>query len=77
MQLKITRSLSRDKLKKLANKIGEKSTNNNSYGLKNEFYTHRVRPEIEKLKQSQTNWDYRCSPDFQIFRFSVSFGTIC
>lgn len=55
-------------LKKLANKIGEKSTNNNPYGLKNEFYTHRVRPEIEKLKQSQTNWDYRCSPEFSDFQ---------
>lgn len=37
----------------LANQIGERETTNNPFGLKNDFYTHRIRAHEPELKQSQ------------------------
>ncbi|WP_165003043.1 MULTISPECIES: D-alanyl-lipoteichoic acid biosynthesis protein DltD [unclassified Enterococcus] len=55
-------------LSELANEIGKKDTTNNSFGLKNGFYTHRIRNQVSKLKDSQKNWDYRFSPEFSDFQ---------
>lgn len=52
----------------LANQIGERETTNNPFGLKNDFYTHRIRAHEPELKQSQKNWDYRFSPEFSDFQ---------
>nr|WP_180706376.1 D-alanyl-lipoteichoic acid biosynthesis protein DltD [Enterococcus faecium] len=30
----------------LANQIGERETTNNPFGLKNDFYTHRIRAPV-------------------------------
>ncbi|EGP5187570.1 TPA: D-alanyl-lipoteichoic acid biosynthesis protein DltD [Enterococcus faecium] len=52
----------------LADEIGKQETTNNPFGLKNDFYTHRIRSHEPELKQSQKNWDYRFSPEFSDFQ---------
>ncbi|HFR3106056.1 TPA: D-alanyl-lipoteichoic acid biosynthesis protein DltD [Enterococcus faecium] len=52
----------------LADKIGKQETTNNPFGLKNDFYTHRIRSHEPELKQSQKDWDYRFSPEFSDFQ---------
>ncbi|MCO7396779.1 D-alanyl-lipoteichoic acid biosynthesis protein DltD [Enterococcus lactis] len=37
----------------LADEIGKQETTNNPFGLKNDFYTHRIRSHEPELKQSQ------------------------
>ncbi len=58
----------------LADEIGKQETTNNPFGLKNDFYTHRIRSHEPELKQSQKNWDYRFS--HQNFLISANLGSI-
>ncbi|EMF0149515.1 D-alanyl-lipoteichoic acid biosynthesis protein DltD [Enterococcus hirae] len=55
-------------LANLAENIGRKSTSDNSFELKNDFYKKRIRPHLKELKNSQKNWDYRFSPEFSDFQ---------
>ena len=52
----------------LAEKIGKSDTTNNPFGLKNDFYTHRIKKHVDRLKNAQTHWDYRFSPEFSDFQ---------
>lgn len=51
----------------LAFKIGERETKSNHFGIKDQFYHHRLAKNIEKLKNSQKNLDYRYSKEFGDF----------
>ncbi|EMF0052390.1 D-alanyl-lipoteichoic acid biosynthesis protein DltD [Enterococcus hirae] len=55
-------------LANLAENIGRKSTSDNSFELKNDFYKERIRHHLKELKNSQKNWDYRFSPEFSDFQ---------
>lgn len=55
-------------LANLAEKIGKADTTNNPFELKNEFYTQRIKKHVEQLRNSQTHWDYRFSPEFSDFQ---------
>lgn len=55
-------------LANLAEKIGKSDTTNNPFGLKNDFYTHRIKKHVDRLKNAQTHWDYRFSPEFSDFQ---------
>lgn len=57
----------------LANQIGERETTNNPFGLKNDFYTHRIRAHEPELKQSQK---LGLSFFARIFWFSAGLGSI-
>ena len=51
----------------LAFKIGERETKSNHFGIKDQFYHHRLAKNIGKLKNSQKNLDYRYSKEFGDF----------
>lgn len=55
-------------LTELADEIGEKSTNNNSFAIENHFYNTRIKSRLAKLNDSQTDWDYRYSTEFSDFQ---------
>lgn len=55
-------------LANLAENIGRKSTSDNSFELKNDFYKERIRHHLKELKNSQKKWDYRFSPEFSDFQ---------
>lgn len=61
-------SYQEDSLANLAEKIGRADTTNNPFELKNDFYTHRIEKYVDRLKNSQTHWDYRFSPEFSDFQ---------
>lgn len=54
----------------LANQIGERETTNNPFGLKNDFYTHRIRAHEPELKQSQKIGIIVFRQNFLIFSWS-------
>lgn len=56
----------------LATQIGEKSTSNNPFEIANPFYSTRLAKNIDKMKDSQVNWDYRFSPEFSDFQLVLS-----
>ena len=41
-----------------------KDTNNNRFGIKNSFYTQRVKKNLAKTKGSQRNFNYTKSPEY-------------
>lgn len=53
-----------DDLDGVATQIGMKETTNNPFGLKNDFYSKRVRRSLPKLKGSQATWSYVKSPEY-------------
>ncbi|OTN89625.1 D-alanyl-lipoteichoic acid biosynthesis protein DltD [Enterococcus sp. 7E2_DIV0204] len=59
-------------LDQLATEIGQKSTNNNPFEISNPFYDKRVKKKLKSLENSQTNWDYRFSPEFSDLQLVLS-----
>ncbi|BCA85260.1 D-alanyl-lipoteichoic acid biosynthesis protein DltD [Enterococcus saigonensis] len=60
------------KLDEQAKKIGQKATANNSFGIENGFYTHRIKPRLTKFNASQAKWDYRYSKEFSDFQLVLN-----
>lgn len=59
-------------LDQLAYRMGKKSTNNNPYEISNKFYRDRIAAVEKGLKNSQTDFDYRYSPEFSDFEMVLS-----
>ncbi|WP_071131854.1 D-alanyl-lipoteichoic acid biosynthesis protein DltD [Enterococcus timonensis] len=54
-------------LDELAYEMGQKNTDNNAFEISNGFYQKRILPDLSQLKDSQKDFDYRCSPEFSDF----------
>ena len=72
---KINRSLgelpnnySFEALDKLAFEDGKKKTSNNEFEISNGFYTKRVLPVKDQMKDSQVDFDYLSSPEYSDFQ---------
>ncbi|AOA00404.1 D-alanyl-lipoteichoic acid biosynthesis protein DltD [Carnobacterium divergens] len=61
-----------ENLDKLAYQIGEKGSNNNPFEIKNGFYQTRIQPIQGDLKNSQTHFDYECSPEYSDFQLVLA-----
>lgn len=61
-----------DELNTLANKIGEKKTDNNEFKVNNGFYNKRILPMKDQLKNSQINFNYVSSPEFADFQLILN-----
>lgn len=61
-----------EKLDEMAYKIGQKQTNNNDFQICNSFYSKRIMPVKDSLKDSQSNFDYRFSPEFSDFQLVLN-----
>ncbi|MDT1939348.1 MULTISPECIES: D-alanyl-lipoteichoic acid biosynthesis protein DltD [Carnobacterium] len=61
-----------EKLDTLAYQIGEKGSNNNPFEIKNGFYQTRIQPIQGDLKNSQTHFDYECSPEYSDFQLVLA-----
>ncbi|MBU7456256.1 D-alanyl-lipoteichoic acid biosynthesis protein DltD [Leuconostoc fallax] len=55
-------------LEQYAIQAGEKATKNSRFGIRSGFYQHRVAPDLDKLRQSQTKFDYRESIEYADFQ---------
>lgn len=64
---RLPREYNFDELDILAYHIGEERVGNTPFGLDRSFYRKRVEPELNKLKGSQKNFDYRFSPEYSDF----------
>ena len=56
----------------LATAIGEKATSNNEFEIANGFYSQRIAPVKQQLKNSQTKFDYTSSPEFADFQLVLN-----
>ncbi|MCD1023778.1 D-alanyl-lipoteichoic acid biosynthesis protein DltD [Enterococcus sp. SMC-9] len=65
---KLPAAYNEQKLDEQAKEIGQKATTNNSFGIENNFYTHRIKPRLAKFNDSQVKWDYRYSKEFSDFQ---------
>lgn len=65
-------SYNADALDQLAAEIGQKATSNNSFEISNSFYTKRLKKNLNHLENSQTNLDYRYSPEFSDLQLVLS-----
>ncbi|MBO0440500.1 D-alanyl-lipoteichoic acid biosynthesis protein DltD [Candidatus Enterococcus ikei] len=61
-----------NELDQLAEKIGQKATNNNSFEISNPFFDKRLKKKLNSLENSQVNWDYRFSPEFSDLQLVLS-----
>lgn len=61
-----------DKLDMLAYAQGKKLANNNPYELNNSFYSKRIEPIENSLKNSQVDYDYRYSKEFADFQLVLA-----
>lgn len=61
-----------DELDRLAKAMGQKNTNNNSFEIENDFYKTRLESHLQKLNNSQKDWDYRYSPEFSDFQLVLT-----
>ena len=52
------------RLHKMAINEAKNATDNNSFHVKNSFYTKKVKPNLKKLKNSQRNFNYNKSPEY-------------
>lgn len=59
-------------LDQVATTEGQNATSNNEFEIKNSFYTSRLKKDIKKLAGSQTDWDYRYSPEFSDFQLVLN-----
>ncbi len=60
-------------LQHLATKVGHQATSNNQLGIKNSFYTRRLSGNrMQALRDSQTNFDYRQSPEYSDFQLVLT-----
>lgn len=62
----------RHKLHALANEQGQQETSNNRFGIKNSFYNAHLKNKINKMKQSQSNWEYRYGPEYSDFQLVLN-----
>ncbi|WP_265456735.1 D-alanyl-lipoteichoic acid biosynthesis protein DltD [Enterococcus sp. HY326] len=51
---------------------GKNDTSNNDLGIKNSFYSSRLKKDIKKLAGSQKDWDYRYSPEYSDFQLVLN-----
>lgn len=56
----------------LAEKIGQKHTNNNRFEIDNGFYKARLEIGLKGLKNSQRRWNYCQSPEFADFQLVLN-----
>lgn len=61
---KLPNTYNEKELDHLAAEIGQKATSNNSFEISNSFYTKRLKKKLNHLENSQTELDYRFSPEF-------------
>ncbi|WP_430603398.1 D-alanyl-lipoteichoic acid biosynthesis protein DltD [Enterococcus sp. DIV0724b] len=61
-----------NELDQLAAEIGQKETSNNSFEISNSFYTKRLKKKLNRLENSQTDLDYRYSPEFSDLQLVLS-----
>ncbi|MBO0467322.1 D-alanyl-lipoteichoic acid biosynthesis protein DltD [Enterococcus plantarum] len=61
-----------NELDQLAAEIGQKATSNNSFEISNSFYTKRLKKNLNHLENSQTDLDYRFSPEFSDLQLVLS-----
>lgn len=61
---KLPNTYNEKELDHLAAEIGRKATSNNSFEISNSFYTKRLKKKLNHLENSQTELDYRFSPEF-------------
>ncbi|GAB2023105.1 D-alanyl-lipoteichoic acid biosynthesis protein DltD [Pseudolactococcus yaeyamensis] len=59
-------------LRDQAQRLGETHTNNNNFGILNSFYTKRIKDKLEQLKDSQANFSYLHSPEYNDFQLILS-----
>lgn len=55
-----------------AEQLGQAHTNNNEFGILNSFYSQRIEHKLGKLKDSQTNFSYLKSPEYNDFQLILS-----
>ncbi len=55
-----------------AEALGQAHTNNNEFGILNSFYSQRIAHSLGKLKDSQTNFTYLKSPEYNDFQLILS-----
>lgn len=61
-----------EQLEALATKTGQKSTSNNEFDIKNSFYSKRIAPMKDSLRNSQKKFNYVESPEFADFQLFLS-----
>lgn len=59
-------------LQNLAGQLGEKATNNNEFEISNSFYSKRILPAKNQLKNSQKDFNYLSSPEFGDFQLVLN-----
>lgn len=60
-----------DELDTLADRLGERATQGNEFGIQRRFYHKRIKPHMNRFADSQKNWDYRFSPEFSDFQLAL------
>ena len=55
-----------------AEALGQAHTNNNEFSILNSFYSQRIAHSLGKLKDSQTNFTYLKSPEYNDFQLILS-----
>lgn len=60
------------KLEQLATSYGQKQTSTNQFGIKNNFFKERIRPNLKALKGIQRDYTYTKSPEFSDFELLLS-----
>jgi len=70
---KLPDKFNRKELTKLADEAGKKGTVNNHFGIKNSFFSSRLGNglRLKKLKGSQKNLNYTCSPEYADFQLAL------
>ncbi|MGO2891246.1 D-alanyl-lipoteichoic acid biosynthesis protein DltD [Enterococcus devriesei] len=60
-----------NELSSLADRLGERATQGNEFGIQKHFYQQRIKPHMNLFADSQKNWDYRYSPEFSDFQLAL------
>ncbi|WP_205029883.1 D-alanyl-lipoteichoic acid biosynthesis protein DltD [Streptococcus porcinus] len=68
----LPKKFSYSRLTELAIKRGEAATNNNSFGIKNSFYSKRIAPDLAKYRSFQRNYVYINSPEYNDFQLVLT-----
>lgn len=78
-QKKINRQLqalpnseSGDLIRQAIIKQAKQQTSNNDFGIKNSFYSHRLKDKLGKFKGFERNYDYTKSPEFADFQLVLN-----
>ncbi|MFI3086741.1 D-alanyl-lipoteichoic acid biosynthesis protein DltD [Streptococcus sp. 2022WUSS037] len=70
--MKLPETFSYDRLSKVANEDGSRSTQSNDFQIDDRFYRNRLQSKIKKLKQSQTKISYLQSPEYNDFQLVLN-----